>query len=262
MGLMIGKAGIITGGATGIGRAAAIAYAKEGAKVCIGDLELAAPQVEETLSLVRQAGGDGIFIPTDVSKAYDVKRLVDTAVSTYNRLDFAFNNAGVFSAGFIADMDEVDFDRVISVDLKGVWLCMKYEIQYMKEHGGGAIVNTTSIAGVSGGSMAAGYVAAKHGVVGLTKAAACEYANMGIRVNAIAPGAIATPMVIDAPREMQDVLMAPHALHRFGTPEEVGELVVFLSSDKSAFMLGSIVAIDGGASATLVSYNPFLNPSL
>ncbi|THF60411.1 SDR family oxidoreductase [Pseudothauera rhizosphaerae] len=261
MGLLNGKAGLVTGGATGIGRATAVAYAREGAKVVIGDLEGMRPSVEETLALVKQAGGEGIFVPTDVTNAAEVKRLVDTTVETYGRLDFAFNNAGVFAAGFVDEVDEADFDRIIAVDLKGVWLCMKYEIQYMKAHGGGAIINTTSIAGLVGGPMGSPYVAAKHGVVGLTKSAAGEYANMNIRINGIAPATIATPLVLQAPAEMQEALLSPQPLRRMGTPEEVAELVVFLSSDKVPFMVGSIVTIDGGATSNAVSYSPALSPS-
>ena len=253
MNYFTGKAGLITGGATGIGRAAAVAFAREGAKVCICDVETTRGLVEETLELVRQAGSEGVFIPTDVSSAAEVKRMVNTAVATYGRLDFAFNNAGVLAGGFVADMDESDFDRVIAVDLKGIWLSMKYEIQYMKDHGGGTIVNNASIAGLVGGPGGGAYSAAKHGVVGLTKSASWEYANAGIRINGIAAGAIATPMVLGTPPEVQQMLKAPQILNRFGKPEEVAEMVVFLSSDKSSFMVGSIVTIDGGATATAMS---------
>lgn len=260
MGLLEGKAGLVTGGATGIGRATAVAYAREGAKVVIGDLENMRSLVEETLTLVKKAGGEGVFVPTDVTRADNVKRLVDTTVATFGRLDFAFNNAGVFTTGFVADVEEADFDRVIAVDLKGVWLCMKYEIQYMKAHGGGAIINTTSIAGLVGGPTGGAYVAAKHGVIGLTKTAAGEYANMNVRINAIAPGTIATPLVLQAPLEMQEVLMAPQPLRRLGTPEEVAELVVFMTSDKAPFIIGSVVAIDGGATSNAISYSPGFSP--
>jgi NAD(P)-dependent dehydrogenase (short-subunit alcohol dehydrogenase family) len=259
MGLFTGKVGIVTGGANGIGRAAVLAYVREGAKVCIGDLESMRSEVEQTLELVRRANGEGIFVPTDVTKNADVQNLVQTAVSKFGRLDFAFNNAGVLAGGFVADMDERDFDRVISVDLKGVFLCMKHEIRYMREHGGGAIVNNASIAGLFGGPGGGAYSAAKHGVLGLTKSASWECASHGIRINAIAPGATATPMVLATPQPVQDMLKAPQALDRLAAPEEIAELVVFLSSEKSSFMLGSVVTIDGGASATAMSYDPRLS---
>ncbi len=222
MGLFDGKAGFVTGAAGGIGRATAVAYAREGAKVVVADIEASRANSEETVAIIKAAGGEALFVPTDVSKADQVKHLVDTVVSTYGRLDFAFNNAGVLATGFTADIEEKDFDRIMAIDVKGVWLCMKYALLYMKAHGGGVIVNTASEAGLVGTPNAGAYVAAKHAVVGLTKTAAGEYANMNIRINAIAPGAIATPMVLNLPKEAQDVLMDPQPLHRFGTPRRSG----------------------------------------
>lgn len=261
MGLFDGKAGFVTGAAGGIGRATAVAYAREGAKVVVADIEASRANSEETVAIIKVAGGEALFVPTDVSKADQVKHLVDTVVSTYGRLDFAFNNAGVLATGFTADIEEKDFDRIMAIDVKGVWLCMKYALLYMKAHGGGVIVNTASEAGLVGTPNAGAYVAAKHAVVGLTKTAAGEYANMNIRINAIAPGAIATPMVLNLPKEAQDVLMDPQPLHRFGTPEEVAEAVIFLSSDKAAFIIGTTLSIDGGATSNAQSYNPNLSPS-
>lgn len=257
---MNGKAGLVTGGSSGIGRATAIAYAREGAKVVIGDVEQATKGVEETIAIIKSSGGEARFVPTDVSKAEEVKRLVDATVAAYGSLNFAFNNAGVLATGFTADLDEADFDRVMAVDVKGVWLCMRYEIRYMKAHGGGVIVNTASEAGLVGVPTAGAYSAAKHAVIGMTKSAAGEYANLGIRINAVAPGAIATPMVLKLPQAGQDMLMAPQPLHRLGMPEEVAEAVLWLTSDKSSFVLGSVLVIDGGATSNATSYDPSSSP--
>lgn len=259
--LFEGKVALVTGGATGIGRATAVAFAREGARVVIGDIDVARSAVEETLRQVAELGGEGVFVPTDVSQRADVENLIATTVATYGSLDIAFNNAGVLATGFLADVEETDFDRIMAVDVKGVWLCMKSQINHMKTHGGGVIINTASEAGLVGVLQAGPYAAAKHAVIGLTKSAAGEYANQGIRINAIAPGAIATPMVLDLPQAGQDMLMAPQPLHRFGTSEEVAELVVFLSSDKSPFILGTTVSIDGGATSNVQSYDPDLSPT-
>lgn len=261
MGLFDGKAGLVTGAASGMGRAAALAFAREGAKVVIGDIAASRAAAEETLKMIERAGGKAMFVLVDVSKAADVKRLVDTTVATYGRLDFAFNNAGILVTGFTADLEEADFDRIMAVDVKGVWLCMKYELLYMKAHGGGVIVNNASEAGLVGTPLAGAYVGAKHAVVGMTKSAAGEYANMGIRINAVAPGAIATPMVLNLPQPAQEMLLAPQPLHRFGTPEEVAEAVIWLSSEKSSFVLGTVLSIDGGATSNAQSYDPNLSPS-
>jgi NAD(P)-dependent dehydrogenase (short-subunit alcohol dehydrogenase family) len=261
MALLKGKAGLVTGAAGGIGRATAVAYAREGAKVVISDVEQARKGAEETVAMVKRSGGEAPFIPTDVSKADQVERLVEATVRTFGRLDFAFNNAGVLATGFTADLDERTFDRVTAVDVKGVWRCMQSEIRYRKAHGGGVIVNTASEAGLVGVPTAGAYSAAKHAVVGMTKTAAGEYASMAIRINAVAPGAIATPMVVNLPQAEQDMLMAPQPLHRFGTPEEVAEAVLWLTSDKSSFVLGSVLVIDGGATSNATSYDPSSSPS-
>lgn len=256
-----GKAGLVTGAAGGIGRATAVAFGKLRANVVVADLESSRTDSLETVEMVKQAGGDAIFVAVNVSNARSVENLVLATIGHYGRLDFAHNNAGVLSTGFTADISESDFDRIISVDVKGVWLAMKYEILYMKDNGGGTIVNTASEAGLVGTPMAGAYVAAKHAVVGLTKTAAGEYANMGIRINAVAPGAIETPMVSNLPQEGQEMLMAPQPLHRFGTPEEVAEAVVWLSSEKSSFVLGTVLSIDGGATSNAQSFDPNLSPS-
>lgn len=261
MGTFDGKAGIVTGGASGMGKAAAIAYAREGGKVTIADTESMRAAGEAVVAEITSNGGHAIFVAIDVSQDVDVKRMVDATVEAFGRLDFAFNNAGILAVGFTHEVDEAQFDRIFAVDVKGVWLCMKHEISYMIKHGGGTIVNNASEAGLVGTPLAGPYVGAKHAVVGLTKTAAGEYANVGIRVNAIAPGAIATPMVLDLPQEVQDSLVAPQPLTRMGTPEEVADLVLFLSSEKSSFMLGNIVSIDGGATSNAQSFNAQTSPS-
>jgi len=186
------KVALITGASTGIGRATALAFAREGATVAIGDLNEA--ESNETVRLIETAGGKAFFIRTNVSVAAEVKTLVDTTVDRYGRIDVAFNNAGILPPTKpLVEMEESDWDRTIDVDLKGVWLSMKYEIPHMLKTGGGAIVNTASVAGLIADPQMAPYVAAKHGVVGLTRAAAIEYSSQGIRVNAIAPGGVKTP---------------------------------------------------------------------
>ncbi len=261
MGMFDGKAGVVTGGSSGMGRAAAIAYAREGGKVTLADIESTRSAAEKTVALITAAGGSAIFVPVDVSVEADVKNMVEQTVAAFGRLDFAFNNAGILAVGFTHEVEQEQFDRIFAVDARGVWLCMKHEIRHMLKNGGGAIVNNASEAGLVGTPLAGPYVGAKHAVVGLTKTAAGEYANVGIRVNAIAPGAIATPMVLTLPQEVQDSLVAPAPLTRMGTPEEVAELVLFLSSSKSSFMLGSIVSIDGGAASNAQSYSSETSPS-
>lgn len=257
-----GKAGIVTGAAGGIGRATSIALAAAGGAVIVADLEACRASGEETVAIINAMGGKANFVPVDVTSERSVKNMVNCTIDAYGRLDFAFNNAGIASPAFTAEYSEEEFDRITAVDLKGVWLCMKHELLYMKEHGGGSIVNTASEAGLTGTPMAAAYVAAKHGVVGLTKTASAEYANMNIRINAIAPGAIRTPMMTSLPQAAQDRLIAPQPLHRYGTPEEVAEAVVFLLSDKASFILGTVLSIDGGAMATAESYSPLLSPTV
>ncbi len=261
MGLFSGKAGIVTGASSGIGRAAAIAFAREGGAVVLADLESVKTQGEKVSAEIKQAGGRAEFFAVDVSNATEVKSLVQKTIELFGRLDFAFNNAGVLSSGFTSEIEESDFDRIMSVDVKGVWLCMKYQLAYMTQNGGGTIVNNASEAGLVGTPLAGAYVAAKHAVVGLTKTAAGEYANMGIRINAVAPGAIGTPMVLSLPQSMQDSLIAPQPLHRLGTPEEVAEAVIWLCSDKSSFVLGVTLSVDGGATSNAQSYSAENSPS-
>jgi NAD(P)-dependent dehydrogenase (short-subunit alcohol dehydrogenase family) len=260
MGLVDGKAGLVTGAATGIGRAAAICYAKEGASVILSDLEKCRAETEKTVAEITKAGGKAKFVAADVVKADDVEKLVQACVSAYGKLDFAFNNAGILAVGFTSEVDERDFDAIMDVDIKGVWLCMKYELRQMMKNGGGVIVNTSSEGGLVGTPMAGPYVAAKHAVIGLTRTAAGEYAMMNIRVNAVCPGTIATPMVLSLPKEAQDMLVAPQPLNRLGRPEEVAEAVVWLSSDRASFVTGIAMSVDGGATSNAQSYSPVTSP--
>ncbi len=243
------KVVLITGGATGIGRATALAFARQGATVVIGDID---DRAEETVRLVQAEGGSGLFVPTDVTDDGQVQRLVRTAVDTYGRLDVAFNNAGILPpTGPLLEQSEADWDRTLAVDLKGVFLALKHEIAHMVEAGGGAIVNTASIAGVIADPGMSPYVAAKHGVVGLTKAAALDYATAGVRVNALAPGLVETPMTrgwLDDP-EMRDVVLAGPRLGRPATPEEIAGMVLYLASPLASFATGGVYVVDGGQTA-------------
>jgi NAD(P)-dependent dehydrogenase (short-subunit alcohol dehydrogenase family) len=243
-----GKVGIITGGTSGIGREAAVLFARAGAKVVVAGRREA--EGKETVDLVRAAGGDGLFVKTDVSRAADVHALVRKTVEKFGRLDVAFNNAGIEGNWLpIAEQPEEDWDSTIDINLKGVWLCLKYEIQQMlKQGGGGAIVNMASVAGLMGSAGAATYCATKHGVMGLTKSAALETATSGIRVNVVCPAVIETPMgerIFGEP-EMKKFALGLHPIGRFGTPKEVAEAVVWMCSDRASFMTGQSLVLDGG----------------
>ncbi len=247
-GRVAGKIALITGGGSGIGRATAQVFAREGAKVVVADIVIEGG--EETVRLIKTAGGDATFIRADVSQPVDVEGMVKKAVDTYGRLDCAFNNAGI--EGVIqptADYGEEHWNRVLAINLKGVWLCLKYEILQMLKQGSGAIVNTASVAGLVGLPGFSAYVAAKHGVSGLTKTAALEYARSGIRVNAVCPGAIRTPMFERGVRDnpgMEEQVVAMEPIGRMAAPEEVGEAVVWLCSDAASFVTGLPMAVDGG----------------
>jgi NAD(P)-dependent dehydrogenase (short-subunit alcohol dehydrogenase family) len=244
------KVALVTGGASGIGRACAQLFAKEGASVVVSDV--AVEGGEQTVRLIEEDGGEASFVEADVSKAAQVEALVRRAVEVYGRLDHAFNNAGIEGrmATNTADYPEEDWDRVIGVNLKGVWLCMKHEIPQMLRQGGGSIVNNSSVEGLVGLQGTSAYAASKHGVVGLTKTAALEYAQSGIRVNAVCPGLIRTPMVErytggDPETEAQwAAIFEP--VGRMGTAEEVGEAVVWLCSEAASFVTGHAMAVDGG----------------
>jgi len=242
------KVALITGGTTGIGRAAAVLFAKAGAKVVIsGRREM---EGKETIELVRAAGGEGLFVKGDVSKAAEVESLVQKTVEKFGRLDVAFNNAGIEGNWVpIVEQSEEDWDRVIDINLKGVWLCLKYELRQMLKQGhGGAIVNMASVAGMIGSAGAATYVASKHGVIGLTKTAALENARSGIRVNVVCPAVIETAMAdraFGAP-EVNKFVLGLHPLGRFGRSEEIAEAVVWMCSDRASFMTGQSLVLDGG----------------
>jgi NAD(P)-dependent dehydrogenase (short-subunit alcohol dehydrogenase family) len=248
-----GKVAIVTGGTSGIGREAAVLFAKAGAKVVVAGRREA--EGKETIDLIRAAGGDGLFVKTDVSRAADVRALVQKTVEKFGRLDVAFNNAGIEGSWSpIAEQSEEDWDSTIDINLKGVWLCLKYEIQQMlKQGGGGAIVNMASVAGFIGSAGAATYCASKHGVLGLTKTAALENAKSGIRVNAVCPAVIETPMgerLFGEP-EARKYALALHPIGRFGTPMEVAEAVVWMCSERASFMTGQSLVLDGGFLAGL-----------
>ena len=245
-----GKVALVTGGGSGIGRASSLTYAIRGAKVVVVDVDVEGG--EETVQMIKEAGGEAALVPADVSSGAETQRMVDQAVDVYGRLDCAFNNAGVGGGrgrSLTADYSEEDWDRVIGINLKGVWLCMKAEIPQMLKQGGGAIVNTASIAGLVGLRGTCAYVAAKHGVTGLTKAAALEYAGMGIRVNAVCPGYIHTPLtqpLFDRNEGMEDQVISRHPLGRLGEPQEIAEAVMWLSSDAASFVTGHNLTVDGG----------------
>ena len=248
-----GKVALITGGTTGIGRDSAVLFAKAGAKVAISGRREA--EGNETIGCIRAAGGEGLFVKGDVAKAADVEILVQKTVEKFGRLDVAFNNAGIEGTWVpIVEQTEEDWDRVIDINLKGVWLCLKYEIrQMLKQGGGGAIVNMSSVAGLMGSDGAATYCASKHGVIGLTRAAALETAKKGIRVNAVCPAVIETAMAERAFSDPQvnKFVMGLHALGRFGRPGEVSEAVLWMCSDLGSFMTGQYMVIDGGMMAGL-----------
>ena len=244
-----GKVAFVTGGGSGIGRAAALAFARAGASVAVADIGEQANQ--ETARLIEQEGGRAVALRCDVTKAAEVKAAVEKAAEKFGRLDFAFNNAGLEpkKPAPTADYDEEEWNRIIDIDLRGVFLCMKHEIPHMLAQGGGAIVNTASVAGLIGLPSATNYVAAKHGVVGITKTAAMEYAQDNIRVNCVNPGYIKTPMTDPSMAERYDALMAKVPMHRLGQPEEIAEAVVWMLSDRASFMTGVSHIIDGGYTA-------------
>ena len=247
-GLTEGKVALVTGAGSGIGRATALVFAREGAKVVVSDIVVAGGQ--ETVQQIEAAGGEAIFVKVDVSQAADVETLITQTVETYGRLDCAFNNAGIEGGMKLTiDCTKEEFDRTIAVNLTGVWLCMKYEVQQMLSQGGGAIVNTASAAGLVGFPSLPDYVASKHGVVGLTKTAALEYAKSGIRVNAVCPGVIQTPMVERGAQlspGFDELALSMEPVGRFGQPAEVGEAVVWLCSDAASFVTGHPMVVDGG----------------
>jgi NAD(P)-dependent dehydrogenase (short-subunit alcohol dehydrogenase family) len=247
--LMDGKAGLVTGAASGIGRACAIRFAREGAAVVVADLESARAGGEETVNAIEEGGGKAEFFACDVSGSDDNEALVARTVECFGRLDFAHNNAGIGVHKLLHETEVEDFDRVIAVNLRGTFLGMKHQIRQMLEQGGGAIVNTSSNAGLRAVTLLSAYAASKHGILGLTKNAAVEYANDGIRVNAVCPGAIMTPLMSNEPPERQQEILAPQAMTRFGEPEEVAAAVVWLCSEESSFVTGIAMPVDAGSVA-------------
>ena len=249
-GLLDGKSTLITGGGGGIGRATALVFAREGARIAVADASTEAAQ--QTVALVNAAGGQAMSLGGDVTDSAQVQAMIASVVSAYGRIDCAFNNAGIagFQVGAAGqkthEWSDEAFDRMIGVNLKGVWLCMKHQIPHMIAQGGGKIVNTGSIAGLIGLPTYSAYVAAKHGVLGLTKTAALEYAADNIRVNAVCPGYIETKMTEDSMRRRGGQLMAMVPFRRMGKPEEIAEMVLFLCSDRSSYISGACYNVDGG----------------
>ncbi len=246
---MENKVALVTGGGSGIGRAAAQLFAREGAKVVIADIN--AEGGEETLQIMREAGSEAIFVRTDVSKAGDVEALIDKIIEIHGRLDCAYNNAGILGdIVSVADHNEEAWDHTIETNLKGTWLCMKHQIPQMLKQGNGAIVNTTATAGIKGGSpYRSAYVASKAGIVSLSKCAAMEYAEYGLRINVICPSHTRTAMLkqfFELRPELEADFIAQAPMGRIATPEEVAEGALWLCSDASSFVTGHVLAVDGG----------------
>jgi NAD(P)-dependent dehydrogenase (short-subunit alcohol dehydrogenase family) len=243
-----GKVAIVTGGTSGIGRAAAIAYAQQEAKVVVAGRRR--EEGEETVRLIKDAGGDALFVQTDVTQESEVNAMVDKTVNAFGRLDIAFNNAGVHGENSsLIDQAESEYDRMMAANVKGVWLSMKYEIAQMLRQGNGAIVNTASILGVVAMPSVPLYTASKYAVVGLTKAAALQYAKSGVRINAVGPGAIETDMFESATGgkdEAKAYMAGLHPIGRVGKPSEVANAVLWLSSDSASFVTGETLMVDGG----------------
>ncbi len=247
-----GKIALVTGAGSGIGRATSLVLAREGAAIVVSDVN--ADGGEETLSAIKDMGGDGMFVHADVSRAADVEALVEATVKAYGRLDCSYNNAGIegYIGGRLHEYPEDIWDRLMDINVKGVWLCLKYEIPQMLKQGGGAIVNTASAAGLVGSRQLSAYSASKHAVVGLTKSAALEYAKDGIRVNAVCPGIIDTPMMdrlVAGREDYAATIPARQPIGRKGTPDEIAEAVAWLCSDAASLVTGLAMSVDGAFTA-------------
>jgi NAD(P)-dependent dehydrogenase (short-subunit alcohol dehydrogenase family) len=242
-----GKVAIVTGAATGIGRQTAISFAAAGANVAL--LDTAVHAAEETAHAVERAGAKAMVLRTDVSQSADVIHAVTQTVKHFGRLDYAFNNAGIAPRGVpVAELAEEEWDRTLAVNLKGVWLCLKHECAYMRDHGGGAIVNTSSIMGVVSGPGLSAYSASKAGVIALTRSVALDYARNGLRVNAVCPGGIANTAITDHPENAQDMAQLTQAtpMGHLGKPADIAGTVMWLCSPGAAFVTGQAIAVDGG----------------
>jgi NAD(P)-dependent dehydrogenase (short-subunit alcohol dehydrogenase family) len=256
MALFTDKVVIVTGGSSGIGRATAVAFAQENANIIIADLE--EEKGQGTVHRIRESGGEGLFVKTDVSQEAQVKALIKKTIKMYGRLDYAFNNAGIIGPRkLLAEQHAQNFNRIIAVNVRSVWLCMKYEVNQMLKDGGGIIVNTSSVAGLVGAFGLSIYSASKHAILGLTKTAALEYASQGIRINAICPGVTETPMIDATRNPVEDkVKIAPLAgetrpfercpLGRTATPEEIAGAVLWLFSPAASYVIGHSLLVDGG----------------
>jgi len=247
MPLLDGKVALVTGGGSGIGQAACHLYAREGAKVVVSDVDEKGGN--DTCRAIEKLNGEAIFVRADVSKPRDCQAMVDTSLEKYGRLDIAFNNAGIGGeANLTGDYSVEGWEKVLGINLSGMFYCMRYEIPAMLKSGGGAIVNMASILGQVAFEKSPAYVAAKHGVIGLTRTAAVEYAKQGIRINAVGPAFIRTPLIsaLEQDTQIRDYLVSLHPIGRLGESEEVAELVIWLSSEKASFVLGAYYEVDGG----------------
>jgi NAD(P)-dependent dehydrogenase (short-subunit alcohol dehydrogenase family) len=241
------RTALVTGAGSGIGRSSALAFAQEGANVIVSDIDVQGG--EETVQMIQESNGDAHFFQCDVSQSAQVEALIKVTIETFGRLDFAVNNAGVsMRPASTVEIDEAEWDRVISINLKSVWLCMKHEIPQMQKTGGGVVINMSSLAGIRGKAGTLAYSASKHGVIGMTKTAALEFAKEGIRINAICPGLTESGMTagLDQRPELAEQLIALIPMGRMGLSENIADGVVWLCDDKASFITGHVLVIDGG----------------